>query len=104
MDYDDGNEYAPFEKKANISSPYFLRGNKPDAFDLKVGTLVKGAVIGFQDILFERNCVVSVRCKSVKGVVAAIKAEDFLAKMKRDSQTWQALNIFADEKDIDLEN
>ena len=72
-------------------------------FDLKVGTLSKGAIIGFQDVLYNRSCVVSVKCKSVRGVVSIIKAEDFLAKMKRDSQTWNALNIFADEKDIDLE-
>lgn len=25
-DYDDGNEYAAFERKTNISSPYFTRG------------------------------------------------------------------------------
>jgi hypothetical protein len=70
---------------------------------LKVGTLSKGAIIGFSDVLYNRRCVVSVKCKSVRGVVAMIKADEFLAKMKRDSQTWEALNTFAFEKELDLE-
>jgi hypothetical protein len=62
-----------------------------------------GAVFGFNDVLFNRKHSVSVRCISVKAVVKVINAEEFISKMQRDPATWEALNVFAEEKDMDIE-
>lgn len=102
-DYDDGSGFAPAQEIKTIASPFFSKGRKVDTVQLKVGTASTGAVLGFNDVLFNRTHIVSVRCISVKAVVKVIKADEFISKMQRDPATWEVLNIFADERDMDIE-
>jgi hypothetical protein len=60
-DYDDGKDFAPEKEKKNISSPFYARGKKQKFINLKVGVVGKGAIVGFNDVIYKRNHVVSVQ-------------------------------------------
>ena len=93
-EFDDYNP-SPFSNST-------FKMKKQNCLDLKVGTLVKGSIIGFQDIVYKRTNTVSVKCISVKGVVQMIKAHDFMQIVSKDQATMEALKIFSYEKDKEL--
>lgn len=71
--------------------------------DLKIGIITSGTMIGMNDILYERTNIFSLKCVSIRGSLKQISAEDFLAKMSRDQQTWKYLNQYALRKDVEME-
>ena len=56
-------------------------GSQYKYIDIKVSTLGKGQIIGFNDHLHQRPYSTSVKCISCTGKVLMIKAEDFKVKM-----------------------
>lgn len=60
-------------------------------------------MIGFNDVIDNRNYSTSVKCLSSNGVVLAIKTEEFLHKMQRDPAIWRQIQLLAKEKDDDLD-
>ena len=58
-------------------------------------------MIGFSDLIANREHATSVKCISCHGSVFEIKADDFRYKMSREQSTWNYLLQNAKEKDLE---
>ena len=58
------------------------KNNRVPMIELKLNVVSKGALLGYNDAVFNQPNSLSVACISLKGVVKAIKCEDFIWNMK----------------------
>lgn len=58
-------------------------------------------MIGFSDLIADRNYTTSVKCTSHKGSVLEIKAEEFKQRLRNDTQTWNFLTQYSKDRDKD---
>lgn len=71
---------------------------------VKIATICKGQIAGFNDVIAKRPYTTSLRCVSAKGSAFVIKAQDFLYYMQRDHKTWKLVLETAKLKDQDLKS
>ena len=59
-----------------------------------------GQVLGWDDIIKERNYTFSVRCNSLTGTLIKISAADILKRMRKDQMALNTMTVMSNERDI----
>ena len=72
--------------------------------ELKLNVVTRGAILAFGDATFNEPNSTSVKCISLKGVVKAIKSEDFIWNIKQNPTVWQEMCKYAEQKDSELQD
>ena len=69
--------------------------------EIKVATVGKGQVLGFNDVIGNRNFSTSLKCVSCIASVFEIKVDEFKFRMQRETMSWNYL--LKNAKEIDEE-
>ena len=67
--------------------------------EIRVAIVTKGQILGFNDIIKNKKHSNTLKCKSNIGQLYAINAQEFLHKIQKDQQTWDAMVSYFDSKD-----
>lgn len=89
------------QTKQKSDDPLDNRVKKERIFykEMKVGTVSKGHLIGFNDVMLNRPYSVSVKCIVNSAIAYKIQADEFTNRMQKDQQSWSVLCKMCKDKD-----